>query len=279
MHDLYRIDMKELEDDLLGLTSRATALQTLASLRVPFRSIPEILRSVGWRGLVQSVKRSVGDPHALYEEGRATPPRGKTMIGRKRLRNVRHCIEHILQNNIPGDLIETGVWRGGAAIYMRAVLKNHDVRDRVVWVADSFQGIPPPDPKYPADANGLLHFRSNLAVSRKEVESNFSAYGLLDDQVRFVPGWFEESLKSLPAETLSLLRIDCDLYGSTITVLNELYGRVAQGGCVIVDDYGDIPACRLAVEDFRRSNNIRDPVVPIDYTGVYWIKSKLLQCA
>jgi O-methyltransferase len=110
-------------------------------------------------------------------------------------------------------------------------------------------------------------------VSRKEVEAHFRHYGLLDDQVRFLPGWFDDTLKTFPGTALAMLRIDCDLYGSTITVLTELYDRVPRGGYVIVDDYGAIPACRLAVEEFRRARRISDPIVEIDYTGIYWIKT------
>ena len=199
------------------------------------------------------------------------PPSGLTMIGRARLRNIRFCIEQILENGIPGDLMEAGVWRGGAAIYMRAVLKEHAVNDRTVWVADSFQGVPPPNPQYAADADALLHCWTSLAVSQKEVESHFRAYGLLDQRVRFLPGWFEDSLRTVPRITLALLRIDADLYGSTTTVLTRLYDRVANGGYVVVDDYGALQACRFAVDDFRRARRIVDPIIEIDYTGVYWI--------
>ena len=198
------------------------------------------------------------------------------MIGRKRLRNIRFCIEQILRDDITGDFIETGVWRGGAAIYMRAVLKAHSVDDRTVWVADSFRGLPAPDPKYPADENDLLHLRSGLVVSQAEVEGNFRSFGLMDSHVQFLPGWFEDSLKTLPGITLALLRIDCDLYSSTHTVLTHLHDLVADGGYVIVDDYGAIPACRLAVDSFRRLRNISDPIIEIDHTGIYWRKSRRL---
>jgi O-methyltransferase len=270
MNDAF---LAQLEDELLGVRSRPSLLQRLAAVRVPVRSIPKILLSIGARGVAAFVRRSFTDPRSLYEEGRALPPLGMTMIGRKRLRNIRFCIEQILQDRIQGDFIETGVWRGGAAIYMRAVLKSRGVKDRTVWVADSFQGIPSPDPRYRADTKDILHCWSNLAVSRKEVESHFLAYGLLDDRVRFLPGWFEDSLKTFPKTALALLRIDCDLYGSTLTVLTELYDRVAKGGYVIVDDYGEIPACRLAVEDFRRAHKICDSIIEIDHTGIYWIKT------
>src|ERR1700723_3522684 len=69
-------------------------------------------------------------------EGRDWPTRAHTMIGLKRLANVRECVENALADGIPGDLIESGVWRGGTTIFMRAILKVHGVTDRLVWVAD-----------------------------------------------------------------------------------------------------------------------------------------------
>jgi len=266
--------LSHLEDQLLGMTARPSLRQRLLTSRVPVSSIPKIVRRIGIRGLIESLRSSVVDTRLLYEEGRTIPPCGTTMIGRKRLRNIRYCIEQILRNDITGDFIETGVWRGGAAIYMRAVLKAHSVYNRTVWVADSFQGLPSPDPKYPADATDLLHLRSSLVVSQSEVESNFRCYGLLDSHVQFLPGWFEDSLKTFPRIALALLRIDCDLYSSTHTVLTHLHDLVADGGYVIVDDYGAIPACRLAVDNFRRLRNISDPIIEIDHTGIYWKRSR-----
>ena len=67
------------------------------------------------------------------------------MVGLARLDNVQHCVEDVLRNRVPGDLIEAGVWRGGVTILMRAILKAHGVSDRNVWVADSFRGLPRPD--------------------------------------------------------------------------------------------------------------------------------------
>ncbi len=269
--------LSQLEDQLLGITARPSLRQRLATTRVPLSSIPKIIRQIGIRGLIESVKNSFVDTRSLYEEGRTIPHCGTTMIGRKRLKNIRYCIEQILRDDIAGDLIETGVWRGGAAMYMRAVLKTHSVDNRTVWVADSFQGLPAPDPKNPADENDLLHLRSSRVVSQSEVESHFRSYGLLDSQVQFLPGWFEDSLKTPPQIALALLRIDCDLYSSTYTVLTKLHDLVADGGYVIVDDYGAIPACRLAVDNFRRLRNISDPIVEIDHTGIYWRRSRPLR--
>ena len=128
-------------------------------------------------------------------EGRDWPARGCTMIGRKRLDNLQRCIEDVNDRGVPGDLIETGVWRGGATIFMRALLKLDNVRDRLVWVADSFKGLPPPDPvRYPADEGDAHHTMTALAVSADDVRANFAKFGVLDDGVRFLEGWFEETL-------------------------------------------------------------------------------------
>jgi O-methyltransferase len=140
-----------------------------------------------------------------------------------------------------------------------------------VYVADSFMGLPPPDPaRYPADAGLNLHKVPFLAISLDEVKENFSRYGLLDGQVVFVEGWFRDTLPHLPAQQLAVLRLDGDLYESTYDALEALHHRVSPGGFVIIDDYGEIPACRAAVTDFRERNGIDDPIIPIDDSGVYW---------
>jgi len=198
------------------------------------------------------------------------------MIGVKGLDNLQRCVETILHEGIPGDLIETGVWRGGACILMRGILKAHGVTDRKVWVADSFQGLPPPDAaRYPADAGDLHHTRTPLAIPLDEVKRNFSMYDLLDDQVRFLPGFFRETLPSAPIEKLALLRLDGDMYEATIQALENLYPKLSPGGVVIIDDYF-LGSCRRAVEDYRHACSISAPILPVDpgdpKNKVYWTK-------
>lgn len=211
---------------------------------------------------------------AQREEGRTWRTRGETMVGLKRLDNVRVCIESVLRDGIPGDMVETGVWRGGAVIFMRAVLKAYGVTDRVVWVADSFQGLPAPkEEQYPADRGARLHTVDDLRVSEEQVAANFAKYGLLDDQVRFLKGWFHQTLPTARIQTLAVMRLDGDMYESTITALEALFPRLSVGGYVIVDDYGSITACKQAVHDYRARLGITDPIVEIDWTGVYWRKT------
>jgi hypothetical protein len=204
-------------------------------------------------------------------DGLKWPKQAHTMIGMKRLDNIQFCVEDVLNNNIEGDLIETGVWRGGAVIFMRAILKAYGVEDRIAWAADSFEGLPMPDPeKYPADKDDRHHEFSELAISLEQVQSNFAKYDLLDNQVKFLKGWFRDTLPNAPIKKLSVLRLDGDMYESTMDALVHLYPKLSIGGYIIVDDYGAIQQCRDAVHDYRNNHSINEEIKPIDWTGVYW---------
>lgn len=206
-------------------------------------------------------------------DGKIWPGYADTMIGLKRLDNIQHCIETVLNENIEGDLIETGVWRGGASIFMRAVLAAYGIEDRKVFVADSFEGLPKPDvEKYPADKDDGHHLITYLAVSQEEVENNFRKYSLLDEQVVFLKGWFKDTLPQAPINKLSILRLDGDMYGSTMDSLEYLYSKLSKGGFCIIDDYA-LPGCKSAVDDYRKKYSINSELKKIDWTGRYWRKS------
>jgi O-methyltransferase len=202
------------------------------------------------------------------------PAAAETMIGMQRLTSLQHCVETVITEDVPGDLVECGVWRGGACILMRAVLAAYDDDERCVWLADSFAGVPPPDAdNYIADANLRLDLSADvLAVSEADVKANFERYGLLDDRVRFLSGWFKDTLPIAPINRISLLRLDGDLYESTIQALDALYPRLSPGGFCIIDDYHAIEACRKAVTDYRGSNGISAEIAEIDGSGVFWRK-------
>jgi O-methyltransferase/8-demethyl-8-(2,3-dimethoxy-alpha-L-rhamnosyl)tetracenomycin-C 4'-O-methyltransferase len=208
---------------------------------------------------------------ALRFLGRDWPGLAYTMIGTARMRNLRQACESAILNDVPGDFIETGVWRGGACIYMRGILEAHGDQGRRVFVADSFRGLPPPDPTiYAADAGDFLHKVNALAISRAAVEENFRKYELLDDRVVFLEGWFRDTLPVAPIEQLSVLRLDGDMYESTIQALDALYHKVSRGGSVIVDDYHLAP-CAQAVNEFRARHGIVSPLLPIDRDAVWWL--------
>jgi hypothetical protein len=198
------------------------------------------------------------------------PSIGYSMVGLKRLRNLQSCVETVLRENVPGDFIETGVWRGGACILVRAVLKAHDVRDRNVWLADSFEGLPAPSLE--ADDGYDLPDNSYLAVSVEEVKAAFERFGLMDEQVKFLKGWFKDTLPTAAIDSLAILRMDGDLYESTRDALKSLYDKVSPNGFVVVDDYGTWPPCKRAVDEFRTQRGIIDPIQNIDGSGVFWRK-------
>jgi hypothetical protein len=202
------------------------------------------------------------------------PSRAHSMLGPRRMRNVRDLVERTIVENIPGDYIETGVWRGGACIMMRGVLAAYGVRDRRVYCADSFEGLPRPNSeKYPADRKDRLFKFQELAIAEAAVRRNFEAYGLLDDQVVFLKGLFKDTLPALSSNTFALARLDGDMYESTMDAMTNLYDRVSPSGYIIVDDYGVIAACRRAVHDFLDSRGLRADIQPVDEAGVWWRKA------
>jgi O-methyltransferase len=206
-------------------------------------------------------------------DGTIWPEKGETMIGYKRLSNIEYCLLDLIARGVAGDVIETGAWRGGACIFMREILDAYGVSDKKVWVADSFEGLPKPnDLAYPADSNDTHHTYSALCVSLEEVQNNFKKYGLLDDRVVFLKGWFKDTMPTAPITQLSLLRLDGDMYESTIDVLLHLYPKLSIGGYCIIDDWGAVPACRKAVEDYRKVLAITERIQFIDWTGIYWKK-------
>jgi hypothetical protein len=227
--------------------------------------------------------------------GKDWPRYAHTMIGAQRLDNVWSLVEDALRNEVPGDLIETGVWRGGSTIFMRGVLKAHGVTDRSVWVADSFEGYYPEvdahgvtDKSYTSPGVEALalgpaglpqEVQEKFVLLREgtafdEVLDSFDRYGLLDDQVKFLRGWFSETLPTAPIDRLALLRMDGDFYDATHDTLRSLYPKVSPGGWVIVDDYGTFSECSQAVHDYLDEMSIEADIVPIDDEAVYWQKAR-----
>jgi O-methyltransferase len=235
------------------------------------RPLPEEVQRAIREELVRTGQRlELRSPSEERAEGRDRPLYAQTMIGLNRMRSLRSAAEMVLAEGVPGDFVEAGAWRGGASLLLRGVLAAHGDRDRRVYVADSFEGLPPPDPEhYPHDEGDVNHLADDLAVSLEEVKGNFERYGLLDDQVRFVQGWFKDTLPGLADREWSLIRLDGDLYESTMDGLRNLYPRLQPGGFLIVDDYG-FDNCRAAVEDYRREHEISEPIERIDWVGAFW---------
>jgi O-methyltransferase len=193
------------------------------------------------------------------------PLQGLTMIGLQRLDDLQACVESIVRDGVEGDLIEAGAWRGGASILMRATLDTLGEHGRCVWVADSFQGFPVDDAGEEID----LSTYDFLAVPMEEVKANFARFGL-EDGVRFVPGFFEDTLPSLADGRWAMVRLDGDTYGATMTALESLYPGLSPGGHLVVDDYGLVEECRRAVDDFRARHGITERLEEVDWNAARW---------
>jgi hypothetical protein len=199
-----------------------------------------------------------------------------TMIGLRRLDNLDYCAAHVFADGIPGDFLEAGVLQGGASIFLRALQVAHGQSDRRLWVADSFAGLPAASHDNDREfGDAFTEPRLPwLAASLAAVRDNFRTYDLLSDRVCFIEGWFADSLPKAPVEQLSILRLDADLYASTRDVLVPLYDKVSPGGFIIVDDYHAFEPCRRAVDECRAARGDAAPLRRIDWTGVYWQKSR-----
>jgi O-methyltransferase len=227
------------------------------------------LKALAKRGL-RLVKANQFDAEKRAE-GMDWPLFGYTMVGRKRLDQLQLAIEQIAAEGIQGDLLEAGVWRGGASLFMKATLNRLGLGDRKLWLADSFEGLP--RPKQAADTKHRGHDLSNcdfLKVPQEDVVALFERFGLLDGNVKFLKGWFCDSLQTAQTGPLALLRLDGDLYESTMDILKPLYSKVVPGGFVVVDDFYTWAGCRDAIHEFRETHQINAEIHRIDASGAFW---------
>ena len=245
---------------------------TIAPGRIHLQFLSKIIRTLLSPINLELVRLIPSGPEDYMESTHAAFSRmedAESMLGVKQFDQMQACITDVIERNVPGDVLEAGVWRGGMTIFMRGVLKALEDNNRQVLVVDSFEGLPDPDEA--ADSFGWES--GAMAVSLDEVKSNFARYGLLDNQVNFIKGYFNESLPSANISSLAVLRVDADLYESTLDVLSNLYAKLSVGGYAVFDDYLNLVDCQRAVDEYREQHNINDPIIKIDKRAVYWVKS------
>lgn len=204
---------------------------------------------------------------ARWAIDRASQP--TSLLTELQLEIIRRSIAYIGERDIPGDLLEAGVWRGGAIIFMRGVLEAYAMEGRRVVAADSFAGIPL---NIRATGDPVDQWADRWIASLDEVRANIMRFGLLDDRVEFCEGFFEQSLPTLAGRRFALIRLDSDSYDSVETTLDHLYPLVSRGGITIIDDW-HLPGCRQAVEDYRARHRIADPIQEVG-GNAYWAKRR-----
>jgi O-methyltransferase len=205
--------------------------------------------------------------HGQWKIGRRARP--LTLLTKSQLDLVEKAVLMVEEQGVHGDFIEAGVWRGGVIILMRALLDAYEIKDRKVFAADSFAGIPK---NVRVRDDPVDQWSDRWVAPLGEVRQNIARFGLLDDRIRFVPGFFSVSLKSLAGERFALVRLDSDSYESVEISLEHLYPLVPKGGIVIIDDW-HLVGCRQAVETYRSKHGIDDTIVTHD-GNAYWMKGQ-----
>lgn len=193
-----------------------------------------------------------------------------TMVYPDVINHLEECILDTIRRGVHGDFIECGVWRGGACILAKAIYKENNKPNKV-FVADSFKGLP--RPSHPKDAGDIHYKATELQVSQEQVRKNFERFGLLDNDVIFLEGWFKDTLKTAPVDRLSILRLDGDMYESTMDSLEALYPKLSDGGYLIIDDYRWHMPCQQAVDEYLGRDVIKlRPVTASSSEAFYLIK-------
>jgi Macrocin-O-methyltransferase (TylF) len=268
-------DLRRMYLDLLKASVRNELYR-----RVPEPSVTDMAQmgllwaKLRWKYRHDDQRFASGGPRALHSVIQSNRPDADTIVSRAAADNVQFCVENVVTSGIEGDLIEAGVFRGGVAILMRGILAAWGVEDRTVYCADSWEGLPEPgEDLADAVAHDVLKSIDHFSVSLKTVKEAFARYGLLDDHVVFLKGWFAETLPAAPFQKLAVVRLDGDYYQSTIDAISVLYPKLQPGGWLIVDDYGLPLGARRATDRYRSQNDITDRIFMADKQVAYWQKS------
>jgi O-methyltransferase len=175
-------------------------------------------------------------------------------------------IEYIVRNRIPGDIVECGVWSGGSILLAALALQHFGDTSRQIWLYDTFAGNPRPEPidarwdGVPALPTWEHHHRTGgrwcFGGTRDHVRSVVTSSGYPEDRFVFVEGLVENTLPAQRPETISLLRLDTDLYRSTYHELVHLYPSLTVGGILMIDDYGAFQGAKLATDRYIQENQL-----------------------
>ena len=192
-----------------------------------------------------------------------------TLLTKAQLDLVDKAVLDLEARKVRGDYIEAGVWRGGVIILLRALMDAYGITQRKVVAADSFAGIPR---NVRAQNDPVDLWKDRWVASLREVQQNVARFGLLDDRIEFLPGFFADTLKHLAGRKFALVRLDSDSYDSVETSLQHLYPLVPPGGVVIIDDW-HLAGCRQAVVDYRARHGVRDEIHEYE-ANAYWTKQR-----
>jgi O-methyltransferase len=211
-----------------------------------------------------------------------------TMTSIARLESVVRSVRYCVRRDVPGAFAECGVWRGGSVLAMILTLQDLGAEPRDIHLYDTFEGMTEPteadvsaadgsalDAWHNARANGTRAWPEMFgpeAFDERSVRETLLATGYPEERVHIVKGRVEDTIPSQAPDALALLRLDTDWYESTRHELHELYPRLADGGVLIIDDYGHWEGARRAVDEYFSEHAPPVLLNRIDYTGRVAVK-------
>lgn len=210
-----------------------------------------------------------------------------SMLSIEGLANIENSTKQILQNNIPGDFVECGVWRGGTGIIIKKILQQFNDKKRKIFLLDSYEGMENLEKSNTLTENDKLdelcsyilndaekYFnRKLIETDYDEVIKNLKHFDCYDKNTILLKGWFNDKFPFDTIERISFLRLDCDYYYPTKVCLEKLYNKISKGGIIILDEYYlEFMGEKNAVDEFRTKNNITSKIIPVDNNIGYWIK-------
>jgi O-methyltransferase len=199
--------------------------------------------------------------------------RRRTMTSSEKLFGLISAVRYVVRHDIPGEIVECGVWRGGSMQAVARTLVEAGVDDRDLYLFDTFEGMPPPseaDRRYDGRSAAVLLAESKptapvwAVASLEDVQAGMDEVGYPADRIHYVKGLVEDTVPREAPERIAILRLDTDWYESTRHELEHLYPRLASGGILIIDDYGWWQGSRQAVDEFLQETDERLLLLRLD---------------
>jgi O-methyltransferase len=207
-----------------------------------------------------------------------------TMTSPERLFSLYQSVKYVIQNQVPGDFVECGVWKGGSSMMIAKVLQSLGVTNRTIWMYDTYEGMTEPtkeDRDYTGeDAVHLLNTAEKSDSNSvwcysalEEVQLNMQKTGYPAELIKYIKGKVEETIPGAIPVSIALLRLDTDWYASTYHEMNHLYPLLQVKGVLIIDDFGHWEGAKKAILQYFSENKLFPLINRIDETGRLVLKT------
>ncbi|MEQ9620629.1 TylF/MycF/NovP-related O-methyltransferase [Coleofasciculus chthonoplastes] len=177
--------------------------------------------------------------------------------------------QDVVNRKIPGDFVECGVCNGGSAAAIASAFGN---TERKVWLYDSFMGLPAAKE---IDGSDAAKYFGRFVGAEEKVQEAMRIVHFPEENYIIRKGWFENTFNEPLPQAVSILHIDADWYDSVMLSLKTFYERVADGGVIILDDFGHWEGCREAFYDFIAQHDLKPLLERCGHTQAFWVKGRV----